>query len=225
MADREVGEREGDSIFNSMVSQSFSGTRWLYNTQLGGIKIYKIYFLSITSKPNENFGKGKKFSQILPPRNSHSPSHFLNCFLSAGPFASASFLSSHSPPSHNFRHCWIEKKSSDPSQVSLFLSLWYANITHVLSRGVKVGTLKEVWWKKHLGEVRGLRSASSLHHGPKHWRQPTLQHIRPTHYLSARVLQRNRIGSVFRGGGGGVIFKELAHVIVGTSKSEICRAG
>lgn len=93
------------------------------------------------------------------------------------------------------------RQSSAPSQVSLFLTLWYPNITHVLSRGVKVSILKEVWWKKHLSEVRGLHSASSLHRGTKHWRWFTLQHIRLTHHLPARVLRRNRIGYVLGGRG------------------------
>lgn len=64
----------------------------------------------------------KKFSEMLSPRNLPSLSHFCNCSLSAGPFACASFLSSPSQSSHNFKQSCIEKKSSAPSQVSLFLT-------------------------------------------------------------------------------------------------------
>lgn len=63
-------------------------------------------------------------------------------------FASVSFLSSHSPSSHNFRQSWIAKESSAPSPVSLFLTSWYPNITHFLSWGVKGRSLEEMWRKK-----------------------------------------------------------------------------
>lgn len=153
MGDREVGEQEGDSIFNSTVSQSFLEQddcipSWEES------KYIKYTFWASLQSLMKTLGKGKN-SHKFCHHEICSPSHFLNCFLSACPFASASFLSSHSQPSHNFRHCWIEKKSSAPSQVSLFMTLWYPNITHVLSRGVKVSTLKEVWWKKHLARSEG----------------------------------------------------------------------
>ena len=115
------------------------------------------------------FSEGEKEEKLL------TNTHFLNCCFSADPSASDSLTTSFAAFS-NFRLSRMDKKSSAPSQVSLFLTLLYPNITHFLSRGVKSRSLEEVSRKERvmllegpcLHEGRGRRLASTSHGGKKH---------------------------------------------------------
>ena len=115
------------------------------------------------------FSEGDEEEKLLTNTN------FLNCCFSADPSASDSLITSFAAFS-NFRLSWMDKKSSAPSQVSLFLTLLYPNITHFLSRGVKGRSLEEVSRKERammlegprFREGRGRRLASSSHGGKKH---------------------------------------------------------